>query len=656
MRSFVFLLIVATQGASVTPVQKVIQLLNGMLAKGQKEKQAEQVQFAAYNQFCEDTAAEKTTAIKESNRQITSLKAAIQKYDAEVVRLTDEIAGHVGDIDCWNGDKKSSTSVRKIEREDYTGTHKDYTESIDALSRAIVVLKKQSHDRKQAGSALMQIKNLKLIPDDSKKIMDGFLQDMGEDNVGLDVEAPEANGYEFQSQSVVDMLQKLHDKFLDERTTLEKEEANSKHAYEMLMQDLEYSIKTADEAKTSKTTEKATNAQSSAAASGDLSDEINTRNSDQAYLDDLNATCAQKSGDFKQRQELRTDEMEAIEKATEILSSGNVSGNADKYLPAFAQRSLLQVTVDNQSPQQKRVVAFLTKQANKYNSRLLSALVQTAKEDPFTKVKKMVFDLITRLEEEANAEAEHKGWCDTELAKNEHTRKEKTSNVEMLKATIDEKESSVAKLTKQIAEATSEVANIEKALAEATQNRKDEKFTNGETVKDSQEAQTAVAEALTVLKEFYAKAAEATALIQAPADAPAIFDAPYKGMQGENGGVLGMLEVIQSDFARLETETKAAEATAQKEYDNFVTDSRKSKAQKQTDKDHHEANKAADEQTLSESTVDLDATQKELDAALSYYDKLKPSCIDAGVSFEDRVARRRQEMESLQEALDILSQ
>ena len=41
-----------------------------------------------------------------------------------------------------------------------------------------------------------------------------------------------------------------------------------------------------------------------------------------------------------------------------------------------------------------------------------------------------------------------------------------------------------------------------------------------------------------------------------------------------------MLEVIQSDFARLEAETKAAEATAQKEYDEFMTDSEVDKAAK----------------------------------------------------------------------------
>ena len=45
----------------------------------------------------------------------------------------------------------------------------------------------------------------------------------------------------------------------------------------------------------------------------------------------------------------------------------------------------------------------------------------------------------------------------------------------------------------------------------------------------------------------------------------------------------------------------------------------------------------------------------ELDAALAYFDKLKPSCVDSGVSYEDRVGRRKEEIESLQEALRILN-
>merc|ERR1719401_1029864 len=173
----------------------------------------------------------------------------------------------------------------------------------------------------------------------------------------------------------------------------------------------------------------------------------------------------------------------------------------------------------------------------------------------------MIKDLIVRLMEEANEEAEHKGWCDTELSTNEQTRKEKTAAVETLHAEIDQLEASIAKLTEDITDLTAAVAELDAAMAKATKLRNEEKAKNTETIADSQEAQTAVAQALTVLKEFYAKAAEATALIQQQPEAPEIFESPYKGLQAENGGVVGMLEVIESDFARLESDTKAAEAT-----------------------------------------------------------------------------------------------
>jgi len=285
---------------------------------------------------------------------------------------------------------------------------------------------------------------------------------------------------------------------------------------------------------------------------------------------------------------------------------------------------------------------------------VLAALATRVDADPFKKVKKMLKDLIVRLMEEANEEAEHKGWCDTELSTNEQTRKEKTEAVETLHAEIDQLEASIAKLTEDISELTKAVAELDAAMAKATELRQEEKAKNTETISDSEEAQTAVAQALTVLKEFYAKAAEATALLQQKAE-PEIFDSEYKGMQSENGGVVGMLEVIESDFARLESDTKAGEATAQKEYDTFMTDSKVDKSEKSTDIEHKTAKKQDESQALTVKKEDLEGTQKELDAALAYFDKLKPSCVDSGVSYEDRVARRKEEIESLQEALKILN-
>merc|ERR1712066_776770 len=220
---------------------------------------------------------------------------------------------------------------------------------------------------------------------------------------------------------------------------------------------------------------------------------------------------------------------------------------------------------------------------------------------------------------------------------------------------IDELEASIAKLTEDIEELTEAVAALNEAMAKATKLRQEEKKENLQTIADSQEAQTAVAQAITVLKEFYEKAGDATALLQQQPEAPEIFDEAYKGMQSENGGVVGMLEVIESDFARLESETKAAEAAAQKEYDTFMTKSKVDKEAKTTSIEHKTAKKQDEEQALTTKSEDLEGTQKELDAALAYFDKLKPSCVDAGVSYDDRVARRKEEIESLQEALRILN-
>merc|ERR1719352_1809760 len=163
------------------------------------------------------------------------------------------------------------------------------------------------------------------------------MQDGIQEPEGLAVSAPEANAYEFQSSGVVEMLEKLLDKFIDERTTLEKEERNSVHAYEMLMQDLKAQIAQATQDRDEKAEAKANTLQHKADAEGDLKDTTSTRDADAKYLADLTAECEQKASDFESRQQLRADEIVAIEKAIEIISSGAVSGNADKHLPSMLE-------------------------------------------------------------------------------------------------------------------------------------------------------------------------------------------------------------------------------------------------------------------------------------------------------------------------------
>merc|ERR1719191_2459121 len=193
--------------------------------------------------------------------------------------------------------------------------------------------------------------------------------------------------------------------------------------------DLKAQIDQATSGRTEKAEAKAKSQQSAADAKGDLQDTTTTRDDDSKYLSDLSAECSQKSSSFAERQQLRAEEIEAIEKAIEILSSGAVAGAAEQHLPSLLQKkaSFAQLRSVAQDPAQIRVAAYLRDQAERINSRVLSALATRASDDPFKKVKKMIKDLIVKLMEEANEEAEHKGWCDTELSSNEQTRKEKTA-------------------------------------------------------------------------------------------------------------------------------------------------------------------------------------------------------------------------------------
>merc|ERR1719191_833600 len=430
------------------------------------------------------------------------------------------------------------------------------------------------------------------------------------------------------------------------------------HSFTMLAADLRNQLDTANTARTQKSEAKSKALQAEADAKGSLADTTGTMEADSKYAADLTATCEQKSTDFANRQVLRAEEIEAVEKAIEIMSSGAVTGNADKHLPALAQlkkTSFAQLRADAQNPNQVRVAAYLTRQAKTINSRVLSVLATRVAADPFKKVKKMIKDLIVKLMEEAQAETEQKGFCDKELSTNEQTRKQKTEAVVMLTAEIDELTASVAKLTEDITDLTKQVAELDAAVAKATEERQAENAKNTVTIEDSKVAQTAVANALGVLNEFYAKAAQATSFVQAKAEPEIFGDEPYKGMGGESGGVVGMMEVIQSDFARLESETSAAEAEASKEYDEFMQDSKVDKVEKSSDIEHQTESKQSQEQALQEKKVDLDGTQKELDAAMAYYEKLKPTCVSSGPSYEDKVAARKAEIESLQTALQVLN-
>jgi hypothetical protein len=261
----------------------------------------------------------------------------------------------------------------------------------------------------------------------------------------------------------------------------------------------------------------------------------------------------------------------------------------------------------------------------------------------------MIEDLLARLKSEAAAEAEHKAWCDEQLRENKHKRDKKTIAVEKLTAKIQKLTGEIETMAEEIDILLKEQAEITKAMAEATEVRQKEKAENLATIEDAKAGSAAVASALTILQQFYEGQAS---FLQSGKQVPEM--AEYKGMSG--GGVIGMLEVIQTDFLRLEADTKAAEAQAAKEYDEFMAESEATKKRKHAEEVQLKLDKDQSEFEKGELQKDLAAEQADLDAANKYYAELKPQCLTVHVSWEERVARREEELAALNEAYEILSQ
>jgi len=656
----VMLLVVAGDAAQVTPVQKVLQMMNEIKQKGIEEKEAEEVTFTKFSTWCLNTDKFKNEAIQRATLTIEELKAGIEKNEADAKNLGMQMQKLDELTDAASKEKAEATKMRKSEKADYETSHEEHVTSIDELERGVEKLKQMmAAGPGAAASFIQEFVGTAHLNEHARRVLASFLETSAPG--GMDVSAPEAHTFDSQSGGIAGMMDDLHNKMEDESQQLSADEMDAKHTYQMLAQTLTDQIEKQTATNGRRASTKKAKEAEAAAWKGELADTEAAKDADEKYVADLKATCAEKTTAFESRQKLRAEELEALDKAIEIIGGGAVSGASENHLPQFYQtssKSFAQLRNGLQAPALTAAASFLKLRARSINSHILAALSLRVTNVPFKKVVKMIKDMIMKLTQEATDEAEHKGFCDTELTTNKQTRDSKSAEVAELTAEIEGLNAKSQKLSQEMAQLADDIASLDEAVAKATELRNAEKEKNTATIADAKGAISAVTQATTVLKEFYAKAAGATALTQIQKgvddDMPETFDKPFTGMGGE-GGIVGMLEVILSDFQRLEAETTDNETASDAEFETFSNDSAMDKAVKGQEAKNREGLKQKADSQAQQSTEDLQAAQSELDAAMEYYEKLKPSCVDAGISYEDRVRQREEEMQSLQEALKILS-
>ena len=687
MRTFAFvlpLLTAAEQGQTVNAVAKIIQMLTDMSTKCKQEMNDEQVAFAEFQSFCANGKPKLKKQIAKGGETIESLTAEIGKLGSDVSTLGEEIGVLQSDVTKFEADKKAAEAQRVKDHGAFVEESTDYAESVDALDRAILVMQEKNNNI--PGSSLLQVSlNDKRLPDKAKSLISAFLG--FDDSASESFDPPEANAYEAQSGGIIEMLKKLKDEFREKLGQCQKEEMNSNHAFNMVKQDLVDSIDNANKDVEEKTADKEAKKEQIAENKKELASTIQVKAEDENLLKNLDVECEEKTLSFEEKQKLRADEIEAIGKATEILAGDDVSGNAAEHLGLVQSgSSFVQfMSRSNNEGIHRRIREYLLSESQRLHSKNLNLLAEKMAADPFAKVKKLIDDMITKLLEEANADAEKEGWCDTEMGKSKVTRNKLSEEIDGLDAAIEDGKATIMKLTQEVADLTKEIEDLDAEMSEATELRTNEKAKNKHTIMDAKAAQRAVGQATAVLKDFYAKAAKATALIQTSKKEPAIihmgteewqalanpnfdgtidkghkdgmqtFGETYTGNQDAAGGVMALLEVAMSDFANLEADTKASEAESEKSYNDYMTEAKRSKSVKSRKIEMDESDKADANTKMQEDIAELKSTQDELIAADKYHEKLVPQCIDQGMTWEEVQKARQEEIASLKQALETLA-
>merc|ERR1719301_38162 len=97
------------------------------------------------------------------------------KAQADQTQLADEIAALGTEMDAWEKDQANLTAEREAEKADFDALQADYDESIDALRRAIAVLKKEEGKTPQSFLELKKVTSLKMVPIAAKRTLLAFL-------------------------------------------------------------------------------------------------------------------------------------------------------------------------------------------------------------------------------------------------------------------------------------------------------------------------------------------------------------------------------------------------------------------------------------------------------------------------------------------------
>jgi hypothetical protein len=634
-----------------------------MLKQLEKEAEEDEEIYDKMACWCETNDKEKTKAVADAEARVSDLTTRVEELTAQSARLNTEIKNQEKEVAANQKALDAATAIRQKELAEFNAEEKDLLQSVSALKSAITVLSKHHSMLQVPKSHMLEVAaTLQHQLQKHHSLLEGVLTPTDRRMIGAFVQSPEdyfdaeptfKQSYAPASGEIFGILKQMKETFESNLSASQKEEMANQKAYEDLKAAKEEEIAAGQHQLDTKTQELAEADEKNAQSKQDIEDTKASLTADEQFLMMLKEKCSMTDSEWEERQKTRQLEMEAVSKALAVLSSDDAHDLFTKtFNPSFVQKES-----SSNSERRGQAMRLLKSVAKKVGNPRLATLAEAVQLDAFTRVKKAIDDMVTQLLKEKEDEIKHKDFCTDEFNTNELQTEKKTRAKEDVTAKISDLEMTIKQLKEALEALNSEISELQVQLKRAGEDREKQNKEFQMTIADQRATQKLLAQALNVLKGFYAKKAKAAAslLQQEPAGPPPPpgFEAYKKNAAA--GGVMGMIQQIINDAKAMEAEAIRAEEDSQKAYEDFVKDTNSSVEEKNRDIVHKSEVKAKAEADLVQANDDKEAVMLELEQLGNYKGELHESCDFIVKNFEIRQQARDEEIEALKQAKAILS-
>lgn len=647
-------------------------MMQDLQKKITEEGKEEQNTFRKFTVFCTDTEAEKAEVIQTNSDAKATLEANIATYEADKVKLNSSIDEALAQIQATEAKIGADAVARQQEKDAHFKSLKETHDAIHSLDAAVESLKVTKPQDvsfiQQTVKALSSKLHSKELPSED---------------------------YDFHSGDIVSTLEGLQSQFRATKSDAEEAEAKAEMSFIQAHQALKSTLESkkrevaaAKEAQALRQKELAQAQQELATTSAQLED-------DKKFLNETLTLCAAKNATFNQRLAARSNEVLALGEAITIMSGNATSGDTPKTMlfalaaaaesrdeaarpqkvsflqqkkspvVALPETNARQVPVRRLRAANSRQQALLETLRNRMSSlkdsRPFALLEKAAQADgPLDSIRDLIGNMITDLQKQAAASQDQKAYCDQRTSSAETKREEASKKVADLNAELAMDEARQAKLAEELHELNASKIALNDQQAKAVELRVVEANQSQVSAAEAKEALETTRTAIQVLTEYYKTAAaskEQVSLLKAAPKAPEtgfqVGDA-YGGSPDKATGVLGMLDVIASDFERTIKETQAQEAKAIKDHESLLAEIKSSLAEKDEATKQKTKMKTEAEEELTQGNSDLASQTASLKLAVEELDALSKEC-GVGVTYEERKANREAEIEQLNEAIEEIN-